>query len=495
MAELLDILHKTNVLLEQPLVSMAIEAAWKYGHPWPRPAPTPRAESLLGALFRRLSRPVSPRVSHLLDAIVYTTYIACEAHVVITGLRDRFGRQDMWILIYSTYALLPFPLPPRPRPSLRRKKYFVPRRVGFILALLAYLTPPRLWERPKPETLPHVWLLLSVGWNTMRLILSPAMRPGWILLLPPRVSLVPALEFNRFLRPVVIRPIIYFIPLILLYGLMLSLSMDDPWKLQSQSQSLSSSFFAVASSVKAKTFPILQPIIPAPYDTREAFFLFLLLTVSFWFFFALASLIRVAASLNLQQAPSPPTSVGSPNPNPNRAPRSPSFVVSPLHTRMPTSVSVFSLSSPAPAPISAAPDTSEDEDRGPLRSDAVRILLHSVMLYQGYHFPAPVSVLPFLLVSLPSYVLAGISALVGRIGEDSDSDGATQSQSPARSQSPIRRSVRAAQKAVLSLDGVLWWVIIWPPSMVLAGLWGWGFRAPAHVRERERVSRVGSGGA
>lgn len=331
------------------------------------------------------------RVSHLVDAIIYTTYIGCLAHVVITGLRDNFGRQDLWILIYSAYALLPFPLPPRPRP--RPRKYFVPRRVGFILALLAYITPPN--NRPKPETIPHVWLLLSVGWNTFRLILAPAMSPSWILLFPPRVSLVPSLDFNRFLLPVVLRPFVYFIPLILFFILMLNLSMDDPWTLKSTSDGR----------------PWISPettSIPAPYDTREAFLTFLIVSIMLWVFYSLASLIRAAASPN------------------------------------------------TPHPVVYTPSRAHygDEDET-LQPDAARILLCNTLLYTGYHFPAPVSFIPFLFVSVPCFAVRKIYLWSGG----------------------TPGTLPSSYGIIARIEGVLWWILIWPPSIVLAGLWRWGYHA------------------
>lgn len=319
-------------------------------------------------------------MSHLFDALIYTSYIACQAYVAITGLRDHFGRQDIWILVYSAYALLPFPLPPRrdPRPG----RYLVPRRVGFILALSAYMTPPN--DRPKPETLAHALLLLSFGWNTFRLTLAPGMTPGWILVFPLRAFLVPALEFNRLLQPVVVQPFIYFLPLVLFFGLMLTLSMDDPWSLQPY----------------VPSFESLVVSIPAPYDTREALFVFLLLSLILLFFFSVASLIRVAAT------------------------------------------PVFLL-----PPTSASRSTSPQDDA--LSPVAARIVLRHTLLYSGRHFPAPLSLIPFLLVSVPRFILQKFHA----------------------------ESVRDGW-ALAMIESVLWWLLIWPSSFLLSGLWGWGYNAP-----------------
>jgi hypothetical protein len=308
--------------------------------------------------------------------MIYTTYVACQAHVLITGLRDQFGRQDIWILVYSAYALLPFPLLPRRRPRPRR--YFVPRRVGFVLALLAYITPPN--NRPKPETLAHAWLLLSFGWNTFRLILAPGMTPGWILVFPLRAFLLPALEFNRLLRPVILQPFIYFLPLILFFGLILTLSMDDPWSLQHY-------------------IPSLGISVPAPYDTREALFVFLLLSLLLLFFFSVASLIRVAAT--------------------------PAFILPSMSTSR-----------------STTPDDA-------LSPAAAHIVLQHTLLYNGRYFPAPLSFIPFLVVRVPMLILRRF-----HLG-------------PSRN-----------RWVFMTIESVLWWLLIWPPSFLLSGLWGWGCNAP-----------------
>lgn len=325
----------------------------------------------------------------------------------------------------------------------------MPRRVGFILALLAYLTPP--YERPKPETLPHLSLLLSVGWNIFRLILAPGMSPGWILALPLRASLVPALEFNRFLRPVVLRPLTYFLPLIVLFALMLSMSMDDPWTLQSTTTYATSIF--------------QQPVIvPAPYDTREAFFIFLLIAITLWIFFAMASLIRVAASLSSISSPSTRTTFTS------------STFISPAHSRHPTGGGTFPTSPLFPSQVTVpSPVRRDNEDEGPLLADATRVLLHNTLLYKGYHFPAPISFIPFLFVSVPSFLLRHLSAFVS--WAQTRRNGVVMSDSE---EEVAGKNIANVLKVIEGLEGLLWWIIIWPPSIVLAALWGWGFRAPLY---------------
>lgn len=312
--------------------------------------------------------------------MIYTTYLACQGHVLITGSRDQVGRQDIWILVYSAYALLPFPLlpcrPPRPR------RHFLPRRIGFILALLAYITPPN--NRPKPETLAHVWLLLSFGWNVFRLILAPGMSPGWILVFPLRVFLLPALEFNRLLRPVVLQPFIYFLPLILLFGCMLTLSMDDPWTLQDYVPSPEG----------------LSISVPAPYDTREALFVFLLLSLVLLFFFSVASLIRVAAN--------------------------PAFIL--------------------PSTSASRSINSLDDALPPA---AARIVLQHTLLYHGRYFPAPLSFIPFLLIRVPMLIIQR-----------------------------FQMCSTPNNWVFTMIENFLWWLLIWPPSFLLSGLWGWGCNAP-----------------
>lgn len=312
---------------------------------------------------------------------MYTSYIACQAHILITGLPGYFGQQDIWIIVYSVHGLLPSPLPRRCR--FRPRKYLVLRRVGFILALVAYTMPT---SRPKPETLPHALFLLSFGWNTFRLILAPNMTPGWILVFPLRAFLVPALEFNRLLRPVVLQPFIYLLPLILFFGFLLNLSMNDLRSLQPDI-----------------SFASLIISMPVPYDTRVALFIFFLLSLVLLFFFSVASLIRVAAT-------------------------------------------------PAPLLPSMSVSRSTNPPDDALSPVAARIVLRHTLLYAARHFPAPLSFVRFLIRTVPRLIL--------RIYMGSTPD----------------------LWVLGAMESVLWWILIWPPSCLLSGLWGWGYNAPRDER-------------
>lgn len=129
---------------------------------------------------------------------------------------------------------------------------------------------------------------------------------------------------------------------------------------------------------------------------------------------------------------------------------------------------MFSNHSVYSAPVFALGDEDEDGATAPLKADAVRILLRNTLLYQGYHFPAPISFIPFVFVSIPSFTLQRIAPRFFRSRNENDTLNETGGGG----------NVANALRVIENLEGILWWILIWPPSIVLAGLWGWGFHAP-----------------
>ncbi|KAF8305935.1 hypothetical protein DL93DRAFT_2089157 [Clavulina sp. PMI_390] len=551
-AELLDVTPRTSLLVEYPPIAWAVEYSWMYGAPIHHTRTPSRYPAIL-SLKRRLSALTTPRVSHLLDAAIFTAYLISSIHIVTQGLRESFNAHDTWVITYSAYSLLPYPSPlssffpwlwkgGTPMLLPRKRKYYLPRRFGFLLVLLAYFLPLfpilllRLFgsyplsagkftlARPQPQTLPHFVLLASIGWNAFRLIVAPYMSPGWVLLFPLRSSLIPALEFQRFLWPVVGRPVLYFAPLLLGFGLVLSLSMDDPWNVQVQT-TIEKGINGLMHMGRPDVGEAVQMnvILPAPYDTREAFFSFFLLALCLWFFFALASLIRVAASFSLSlvrtspssslQVPSSPTGangrhmsiysalavggdgrsptspVGSrflnlrPEPPPtNGTNGTTQNQDQPVPRTQPSQPQIQIQTQTLRTPVTStsySPDDGSDEDDAPLRPDAARLLLHYSLLYGSgvgattvhnpkRYFPVPLSALSLLFIELPTLLLS-LFMLVGP----------TASSSAERQGRETKLLVERIMGWLDLGEEILWWIFVWPPSVLLAAVWGWGSGAPA----------------
>lgn len=348
----------------------------------------------------------------------------------MTGLAESFNRKDIFIIVYAIHSLLPLP----------SRRWSFTLRLGYFFALWAYAITPH--RRPEPETISHAWLLAAFGWNTL-LLLAP-ITPGWVLLFHPRVSLQPAVEFAALVHPVVIGPLLYFLPIILFFVYLLSRVMDDPWTLKCLSSTISAWF------------------VPSPYSTREVLLILLLISILLLIFYGFASLIRQAASIQSSSSTSRNTSI--------------------------------LLLSPA----------------------ATQVLLRNVLVYDGRYFPAPLGVLPFVFSTLPKYLLRKRAERAEREsrtrnrgddderteGAEEDSEATTSENHlsprtrptrhsrrismsipgvPRRTEATNRRAARAYDSVIWIFDLVeivMWWVLVWPASFVVAGLWGWGWRAP-----------------
>ncbi len=145
-------------------------------------------------------------------------------------------------------------------------------RISLLPILIAFLISiPAVPEQGKPE---HTLLLLSYCWSMLLLLLP--FPPTPIYLFPPRGPLAASLEFRSLLVPTIFRPVIFFLPLLLISQLLLSYSMDmnDPW------------FLELVPGVIRQRTP------PNPGPTPTAFFILFILTFFFMALFAASSLIR-----------------------------------------------------------------------------------------------------------------------------------------------------------------------------------------------------------
>ncbi len=143
-------------------------------------------------------------------------------------------------------------------------------RISLLPILIAFLISVPVF--PKQETFSHTLLLLSYCWSMLLLLLP--FPPTPIYLFPPRGPLAVSLELRSLLVPAIFRPLILFLPLLLISQLLLShsIGMKDPW------------FLELVSGV------IRQRVPPGPKPT--AFYTLFILTSFFMVLFSTSSLIR-----------------------------------------------------------------------------------------------------------------------------------------------------------------------------------------------------------
>ena len=166
-------------------------------------------------------------------------------------------------------------------------------RCAPVLGLFAYALSAS--TQPVPGTIAHSFLLLSFSWSVL-LLLFPV-PPTPVLLFPPSIALPPAVEIASLLVPIILRPLLYFLPMLFVTAILVSLSMDDPW-----------SFVNLADFVRWPTrFPA------APYPTRITFFSLFCITVLFSLLFSVFSLIRHASRPPLSHMDVTSSSILAPN--------------------------------------------------------------------------------------------------------------------------------------------------------------------------------------
>lgn len=345
------------------------------------------------------------------------------------GLAESFNGKDIFVIIYAIHSLLPLP----------SRRWSFTLRLGYLFVLWAYAIIPH--GRPEPETISHAWLLAAFGWNAL-LLLAP-ITPGWVLLFHPRISLQPAVEFAALVKPVVITPLLYFLPLILFFVYLLSRVMDDPWTLNTLSATISS-WFA-----------------PAPYSTREVLLILLLISILLLIFYGFASLIREAASIQSTST--------SPRSNSN-------LILSPAATRVLLRNILVYDGRYFPAPLGILPfvfstlpkyilvkraERAEREMRSQNHDDAARATNDaegdSEATSSENHLTPPTQTRHLRRISMS---IPGVRR---------------------HTEAAISRAARAYDTVIWIFDvveAVMWWVFVWPASFLVASVWGWGWRAP-----------------
>ncbi|KAF8343009.1 uncharacterized protein EI90DRAFT_3031052 [Cantharellus anzutake] len=253
--DLINYSSEPSVLFLNPVMSAYITNAWKGGVRWPLP---PKY-----GIMQRLNAICSPRASHAVDILFHMLHLVNFTIFLLQSDPIPFDHtwQTILLVIYAFASMTPL------RPAAIQMSLF-----PILVAFVVY--GPHI---PDPGSFSYTLLLLSYCWSILLLLLP--FPPTPIYLLTPRGALSASLEFRSLLVPAVFRPVLFFLPLILISLFLLSngLGGPDPWSL----------------SPLLDTPAIISGLIPsAPPPTRIAFFILLVLSFFFAALFAASSLIR-----------------------------------------------------------------------------------------------------------------------------------------------------------------------------------------------------------
>lgn len=203
-------------------------------------------------------------VAHASDLLFHLVFLGIFSEILLSPAREYDALitwRDLLLIIYATA-------------SLSRHRPLATRLAQWLILISYLITIPTQPVQGMPS---HYPLLFSFCWSLL-LFLFPR-GPTPILLFPLQLVLPSAVDFSSMLVPLIVRPLVYFLPLTFVALSLLSLSMDDPW-----------------SNLAAGIDTYITPnYVITPYPTRQAFSLLFCIIFLLAISFSIHSLIRHAS--------------------------------------------------------------------------------------------------------------------------------------------------------------------------------------------------------